>query len=56
MDAPNALPEPRMDGTDVLRIETMFDKATVEKCRAVIVDGVRFVRVVKEEDFEWLTS
>ena len=57
MDAPNALPEPRMDGTDVLRIETMFDKATVEKCRAVIVDGVQFVRMPNgEEDWEWLTS
>ena len=57
MDAPNALPSPRMDGTDVLRIETLFDRATVESCRMVIVDGVMFVRLPKgEEDWEWLTS
>ena len=57
MDAPNALPSPRFDGTDVLRIETLFDRATVESCRMVIVDGVMFVRMPKgEEDWEWLTS
>ena len=57
MDAPNELPSPRFDGTDVLRIETLFDRATVESCRMVIVDGVQFVRMPKgEEDWEWLTS
>lgn len=41
---PNELPAPRRDGSDVLYIETMFERADVEAARAVIVDGVRFVR------------
>ena len=49
--APNELPAPRRDGTDVLYIESTFERADVEAARAVIVDGVRFV-MARERDWD----